>query len=162
MITNYLSPVEFELSINRIPNVEFFVQRAQIPGISIQPVVQPTRLNRVFHSPDEMQFNEFSVSFVVDERMQNWFEIFDWMVGLSFPKDHSEFSALKTSEYGLYSEIRLLVKNSNKKPNIQFIFHDAFPINISDIPLDTTSTDVIHPECSVSFQYDTFEYSIAP
>lgn len=162
MITNYLSPIEFELSITRIPNVEFFVQRASIPGISMQGAIQPTRFNNVYHSPDNLQFGEFNITFIVDERMRNWAEIFNWMNGLSFPRDHSEFIAQKEDDNGLYSDVRLLVKNSGKNPNVRFVFRDAFPINMSDIQLDTTQNDVIHPECSVSFQYDTFEFELEP
>jgi hypothetical protein len=156
MITNYLSPIEFEFSVKRLPNVSFFIQRATVPGISIASVQQPTPFNLVYHSPDKMDFQELQITFIVDEEMKNYSEIYNWMIGLAFPRSYSEFSSLRDDENGLYSDISLLVKNSHKNPNIQFTFINAFPTTLSEVQLDTTQTDVIYPEVSVSFRYDSF------
>ena len=39
---NFLSPVEFQLVLNRLPNVEFFLQGANIPGYNSQGTELPT------------------------------------------------------------------------------------------------------------------------
>lgn len=157
--TNFLSPLEFEFSIARLPNVAFFVQRATVPGISMSAVQQPGMFNPVFHSPDKLDFQELMITFTIDERMDNYLEIFDWMIGLSFPRSFGEYKELRDSEPSLYSDISLLVKTSHKNPNIQFHFTNAFPITLDAVPLDTTAGDVVYPEASVSFRYDTFSIS---
>lgn len=151
---NYLAPTAFELVIPNRPNVEFFVQRASIPGISMNPAKQPTRFNPVFHSPDNMQFSEFNVAFIVDERMANWIEIYNWMVGASFPRDGSEYDADNKAE------VSLLVKNSSYNPNVRITFQDAFPISMSEVQLDVTAQDILNPVCDVAFQYDHFSFSV--
>lgn len=159
-ITNYLSPLEFELTITRLPNVSFFLQRAAIPGIAASPVPQPSPFNPTFHTPDKLTFDELQITFIVDEKMRNWLEIFNWMNGMAKPRSFGEFKELNESPEGLYSDITLLIKNSNKNPNIQVDFVNAFPLNLSDIQLDTTQTDIVYPEATVSFRYDTFSVTV--
>jgi len=78
------------------------------------------------------------------------------MVGITFPENHEQFRDINESEEGLYSDIRLQIMNSKKNPNIELNFTNCFPINLSDVSLDITQQDVIYPEASVTFQYDTF------
>ena len=34
---------------------------------------------------DEVQFEEMSISFIIDENMKNWLSIYDWIIGLGAP-----------------------------------------------------------------------------
>lgn len=158
-LTNYLQPIEFELSIKRLPTVEFFVQRASIPGINMGFSTQPTPFNNVFHSPDKLEYQEFSATFIVDEKARNYIEIFDWMHGLAFPQEYRQYERLRDTDESLYSDIILSVKNSAKKPNIRVQFINAFPISISEVLLDTTQQDIIYPEATVTFKYDSFNFT---
>lgn len=81
------------------------------------------------------------------------------MHGLAFPQSFGQYNNLNESEPGLYSDIILLIKNSAKKPNLRIHFKNAFPISLSEVMLDTTQSDVIYPEASVSFKYDSFAIS---
>ena len=38
---DYASPIQFRFKMTKIPNVEFFVQTANIPGITLDEVQQP-------------------------------------------------------------------------------------------------------------------------
>jgi hypothetical protein len=159
MITNYFTPLEFVVTIKRMPNIEFFTQRATIPGISATPVQVPTPFNKMFETPDELQFNNFDFSFIIDEQMNNYLEVFNWMTGLTGPKDFNQFKNLKASSDGLISDVTIVVLNSSKNPSIRIDFKNCFPIALSDVVLDTTQSDVIYPEATVTFQYDYYEIS---
>ena len=37
IINNYLSPTNFTISIEKLPNVEFFTQKLQIPDVTVTP-----------------------------------------------------------------------------------------------------------------------------
>jgi hypothetical protein len=156
-ITNYLSPLEFVISVKRLPHVQFFTQRTAIPGISAQPVVQPTRFNPVFHTPDTMSFDNLNFSFIIDENMGNYIEVFQWLRNISFPESHAQFREVANSTDGLYSDISVLVLNSKKNPNIEIYYKNCFPISLSEVTLDTTSNDVTYPEATVVFQYDSYD-----
>lgn len=153
---NFLQPIEFEFSVKRIPNVEFSIQRASIPGINMSFATHPTPFNNVYHSPDKIEYQELNITFTVDEYANNFLEIFEWMHGLAFPQSYGQFKELQQSRDGLYSDITLMVKNSAKRPNLRINFVNAFPISLSEINLDTTNTDVIYPEATVTFKYDSY------
>jgi hypothetical protein len=157
MITNFFTPLEFLVTINRLPNVEFYTQRAVIPGISANPVSYPTRFNKMYETPDELTYNNFEFSFIIDENMNNFLEVFNWMVGLTAPTNGGQFKKLKESKDGLISDISIIVLNSNKNSSIKVIFKNCFPISLSEIILDTTQRDVEYPQATVSFQYDYYE-----
>jgi hypothetical protein len=156
IIPNFLSPIEFKVVIKRIPNVEFFTQRSMIPSISTNPIIQPTMFNPVFRTPDQVNFSNLDLTFIVDENMNNYIEIFDWMIAYAFPENHDQFKQLAESEEGLFSDISVIIMNSKKNSNIEATYKNCFPISLSDVQLNTTDQDVTYPEAVASFQYDTF------
>jgi hypothetical protein len=156
MITNYLSPLEFRVLIKRLPNVEFFTQRSMIPSISTTPVQQPTRFNPVFRTGDSVNFSNLDLTFIVDEEMRNYTEIFDWIISSTLPENHDQFRTLQRSDEGLFSDITIIILNSKKNANIEITYKKCFPISLSEISLNTTDSDVTYPEATATFQYDTF------
>ena len=76
MITNYFSPLEFVVTVKRLPNIEFFTQRTQIPGVSATPVAKPTPFNTMYETPDKLVYNNFDFSFIIDEKMNNYLEVY--------------------------------------------------------------------------------------
>jgi len=156
IVPNYFSPLEFRVSIKRLPNVEFFTQRSMIPSINTTPIQQPTRFNPIFRTPDQVSFSNLDLTFIIDEDMNNYTEIFDWMIASAFPENHEQFRRIADSEDGLFSDISVIVLNSKKNSNIEISYTNCFPISLSDIQLNTTDQDVTYPEATCSFQYDTF------
>lgn len=160
MITNYFSPLEFLVSIKRLPNVEFFTQRASIPSISATPVEIPNVFNRMYQTPDKLNYDNFNFSFIIDENMSNYLEVFNWMKGITFPENFNQFKTTNDSRDGIISDVTLVVLNSNKNGSIKIDFKNCFPIALSEVTLDTTQTDIIYPEATVTFQYDYFDIEL--
>jgi hypothetical protein len=156
MITNYLSPLEFVVSVKRLPNVQFFTQKAAIPGISLQPIERATPFKPLYETGDRLTYNELNLSFIIDERMDNFIEIFNWMHGIAFPQTFDQYKNLASSEEGLRSDISIVVHNSNKNPQIEIHFKDCFPINLGEVSLDTTLSDLQYPEATVTFTYNSY------
>jgi hypothetical protein len=157
MITNYFSPLEFIVSVKRLPHVEFFTQRTQIPGISAQPIEKPNPFNRTFQTPDKLTYNNFEFSFIIDEKMNNYIEVYNWIKGITFPQRFDQFKQINESKEGLISDISIIALNSNKNPSIEISFKNCFPIGLSEVTLDTTSSDIIYPQATATFQYDYYE-----
>lgn len=156
MITNYLSPLEFVVSVKRLPNVQFFTQKASIPSLNINPVDRATPFKMLHETGDKLTYGELNLSFIIDEKMNNYLEIYNWMLGIAFPEEFDQYKNLKESEYGTRSDISIIVMNSHKNPNIEVSFKDCFPISLGDVMLDTTSTDVQYPEASVTFIHNGY------
>ena len=43
---------------------------------------------------DKVTYQTLDVSFLVDENLNNYKEIHDWIIGLGFPQDHKQFKNL--------------------------------------------------------------------
>lgn len=156
MITNYFTTVEFLVTIKRLPEVEFFVQRTQIPGISANAPTSPSPFNRLVQTPDKLQYDPLELSFIVDEKMNNYLSVFSWIKGLTFPERYSQFKNLADSEHKIYSDISIVCLNSHKNPVLKIDFTDCIPVSLSLVNLDTTQTDVVYPEATVTFNYNYF------
>ena len=156
MINNYLSALEFEVTIQRIPNVEFFTQQINLPGVSSNPVETENPFNRLVWKPEKLQYAPLEISFIIDENMNNWMEIYRWMVGTTSPQNPKQFRDLKESKDGTVSDISVLILNNKKNANILFTYKDCFPFSLSPVNLDTKSPDVQHPKADVLFTYNYF------
>lgn len=156
---NYLSPLNYKFSVKKLPHVNFFLQKVNIPSINIQPTSSPNPFVAIPYSGDHIQFGTLSLSFKVDEKLENYKEIMNWMYGLGFPNDFKQYSDLqkknKTAD-GIVSDVSIIVTDSSKNPRYEFIFVDAFPTYLSDINLDTTSNDVDYVTVSSTFKYTYF------
>jgi hypothetical protein len=157
MITNFFTPLEFLVSIKRLPNVEFYTQQATIPGISASAIQRPTMFNKVYETPDELTYNNFEFSFIIDENMNNFLEVFNWMTSITAPKNFDQYKQLKYSDNGIISDVTIIVLNSKKNNSIKINFKNCFPVSLSDIDLDTTRNDIEYPKATVTFQYDYYE-----
>jgi hypothetical protein len=147
-----------------LPNVNFFAQKANIPGLSIAGT--PEQANPFVAIPyygDHAQFNELEVTFRVDENLQNFLEIQNWIRALTFPEDFAEFAALfkaqKGSGDGLKSDASLIITTNGKNPNFECVFEDIFPISISDLVFDTTDESVNYLDATVQFRYTLYKIS---
>ena len=122
MITNYLSPSSFIISIERLPNVEFFTQKVNIPDVSGSPQQLNTPLGLIYDSPSQLQYSDLDVTFIVDEDMKNYLEILNWLEGMGSPNSTDQYKKLKASDEGVQSDITIVINNNHKNPNIKFNF----------------------------------------
>jgi hypothetical protein len=156
MVTNFMSPIEFVVVVKRLPNVQFFTQTVNIPSISMQLIEQANPFKPIPVPGDRAIYGELSLSFIIDESMSNYIEVHNWIKGLTFPNNFEQNDNLKNSQYGLLTDISIIIMNSHKNPNINVSFQDCFPVNLSDVTLDTTQSDVVYPQATVTFTFKDF------
>lgn len=155
-VNNYFSPISFKVVIDRLPNTEFFTQRALIPSVLATPVPKSTPIGTVYETPDRLIYSEFDLGFIIDEDMKNYKEILDWIKGVTSPETTNQFRDLKKSDDGIKSDISMVINNSHKNGNKKYVFTDCIPIALSSISLDVRSTDIIYPEATATFRYNYF------
>ena len=155
--TSFLSPIGFKFQLNNFPEVNYFCQAATLPGISISAIDIPTPLKTIAFAGDEVQFEELSIRFIVDENMKNWLSIYDWIIALGVPtiKDREKLIKLQNEGTERTSAV-LTVLTSNMNAQINFYFNEVWPMNLSSIEFNTTATDVDYVTANVSFRYDTY------
>lgn len=158
---NYLSPLTFEFSIKRAPNVNFFIQSVSLPGIMLDQVETANPFVQIPRTGDHIYYEELGIQFKVAEDLSNWLELHDWIKGTGFPDDHTQYADLASGNrmlgLGLKSDIALLIANSNKNLSIEIYFKDAFPISISALQFDTTNQDVNYLDAFSSFRYTSYD-----
>ena len=158
---NFLSPLNFKFSIKKSPNMNFFLQKVNLPSITQDVIVIPTNFNPLYNSGTTLQYGDLNVTFKVDEDLTNYFEIHNWMRFGSLVENFDDYSKLaKVPDYtgeGMTSELSLIVLNSAKKPNYEFTFQDGFPIYLSELDFDSTMDDVDYMTATATFKYTLFE-----
>ena len=92
---NYLSPIGFKFSITKIPKVDFFSNSASIPGINLGFALQPTYLKDAPVPGDKLTYSDLTLSFFVDENLENYMQVHNWLTGLGYPEDVQQFMDLK-------------------------------------------------------------------
>ena len=157
MQQNFLSPIGFRFVIKRLPNVAFFVQSVSIPGISGGPAAVPTPFRDIRFTGDKIRFEPFTVNVRLDENMDSYREMYNWLIASTKGNSYEQFKNLQESEYGIYSDASLVILNSRSNPNIEFQFKDVFPVSLGSLNFDTTQGDVNYISCDMTFEYNGFE-----
>ena len=92
-----------------------------------------------------VEYDQFSISFIVDEEMKNYIEMFNWI------KDN-RIGAPKIKD------ITLSILSNKSTTNKQILFHDAFPVSLGELSFSTQDTSVEYITCDVTFRYNIFEF----
>jgi hypothetical protein len=157
---NFLSPLNFKFVMKRAPYVNFFVQKVTIPGVALASVTTPNPLLRIPEPGDQLDFEELSISFRVDEDLNNYLEIQNWLRAIG-KQSFEQYSAIsRIPSYvgdSIKSVISLTVLSSAKRPNYEITFEDAFPTRISSIEFDTSREDIEYIEADASFRFTKYE-----
>lgn len=157
---NQLESKSIELILDRTPNVDYFCTSASIPGISSTAARQYTPFTDIKVTGDKLVFQPLIINFIVDEEMNNWNEIFDWMVSYAHPTEFEEYQNNQVTQNNLYSSkksgAKLLIPNNKYNKKHEFTFTDVFPIDMSDIVIDTQIDGTTVVVCTVTFEYTTY------
>jgi len=158
MITNYLSPTGFDVSIALLPSTEFFCQSIRIPEIGGTPPGMGSPLRQTYNLPDQLLYGDFQLDFIVDENMNNYIEILNWLEAYGSPQSSEQYVAWQNQNGSFTADVTVIIQNSRKNPNMKFTFFDAFPTSLEGLELSLT-TEPAPVTCSVGFRYESFELS---
>ena len=160
---NFLSPLGYKFTISKLPNLEYFVQSFNVPQIGLNETRDiQTPFNKIIVPGDHLTWNQFSVTFKIDEDMYSYFELYDWMVGIGKPDNFGQYAALanagKTTGQGVQVDADLVILNGTMNPNIKLTFYDIIPVTLSGFKFDSTLTNVDYITASASFKYREYVY----
>ena len=161
---NFLSPIGFKFLLDRAPKTIFFCQEANIPSISLGSVDIATPF-KAYPIDGNITYGGLELSFLVDEDLDNYLEIHNWIRALGVPdnfEERSEFIRLNTNSRELkkkvqFSDGTLQVLNNNLNANFDVVYKDLFPVELSTLNFNVTADDVQYFTAQVSFQYTVYE-----
>ena len=159
---NFLQPQGFRFQVARAPKVTFFGNAVNIPGMTLRTTVQTTPGLEDIPLPGEIiDFEDLNLRFLVDEDLQNYQEIQNWMRGLGFPESLQEIYDLQNENsvlnrektMNIYSDGTLTILDAMQNENFKVKFSDLFPFSLSTIQFDATMADTEYFTAEVSFKY---------
>ena len=167
---NYLSPVNFEFQVNKLPKTRFFCTGVTLPGINFSEALHATTLAINSYLPgDRIEFDPLVVKFVVDEDMKNYQEVYNWIMQLGPGYDTSDFTSLvdvKKNIEGkfssanfedMYSDATLIINTSSNNANVEFMFEDLFPTSLGSIEFTSDADGVEYAICDLTMRFTLFK-----
>ena len=175
-VFDYASGTQWRLAFNRTPKTTWFCTAANLPGVTLGEAMYPTPMQDTYISGDKLTFETLNITFLVDEELQNYRELWDWIVGIGFPKSHSQWTSVLTKGAGttlmsatsktataaeaqLYSDATMIIYNSKNIPKLNVNFKDMFPTSLSALEYSQESTDVEYFKAAASFRFLYYEFT---
>jgi hypothetical protein len=158
---NFLSPVGFNFVLSKEPKVSFFCNSARIPEISLGTAIQPSYLKDIDVPGDKLTYGDFSLRFLVDENLNNYMAIHNWLTGLGYPETTQDFKDLITESEiqdpkKQFSDGSLHILNSNYRDVAIVKFKDLFPIYLTSLEFEASDSDVSYFTAEVTFKYTVY------
>lgn len=156
--TNFLSPIGFTLGIVHLPGIGFKTQRCNLPGITLGTTLQYTPFTDMTGPGDKIQFEPFTIDFMIDETMANYLAIWGWIIGLGFPNNYTEFIDGPNRNLVHTSDGFLQILGSDNVVIKTVKFVDMFPTNLTAVSFQSTDSDVNYIQATATFEYTTFKF----
>jgi len=159
---NFLSPVGFKFTLAKYPKVSFFCNSSRIPEISLGTAIQPSYLKDLDVPGEKLTYGDLTISFLVDEGLENYMAVHNWMTGLGFPETTQQFKNLTTNDDGIrdlkeqYSDGSLSILNSNYRATANVKFKDLFPVSLTSLEFDSSVTDIQYFTAEATFKYTVY------
>ena len=159
---NFLAPVGFKFSLSKFPKVDFFCNSARIPEITLGTAIQPSYLKEIDIPGEKLIYGDLSIRFLVDEQLENYVAVHNWLTGLGFPETPQQFIDKTTDRDGLrdfqeqFCDGSLHILNSNYNDVAIVKFRDIFPTSITSLDFDATETDINYFTAEATFKYVIF------
>jgi len=138
---NPLADVQFRFDVAALPKTSFFVQSVNLPGVALEgAVISTPQLQNFSRHTGIITYDPLNVTFLIDEYLKNWQEVFQWMVG----------------EENKYTSAVLTILSSSMNPTMELHFKDIFPTSLSEVSFDSTTTDPTYQVATVNFNYTEY------
>tara|TARA_A100001011_G_C13976225_1_gene701368 strand:+ start:60 stop:608 length:549 start_codon:yes stop_codon:yes gene_type:complete len=159
---DYASPTQFRLQITRLPNVEYFIVAANIPDVSFSGEAEVnTPFKTFYNAGDILEYGDLTVKFMVNESLENWEEIYNWIKGIGFPHDRKEYPAMiagsELDPKKLFSEATLTILTNKNNPVMQVVYKNLYPSALTGIEYDVQQTDTLSMASTATFKFSDIE-----
>lgn len=165
---NYLQPTGFAINISRehYPNLQYFCQSVQHPGIDVASVEMPFRRVNVPFPGDKLEFGLVSFTFLLDEDLQGYLEMYQWLrrqVEDDYATSTQSLLNTKTGGTSIFTEIpteadiTVSILDSYNNVSKQIKYFSAFPTSISTIELSALRADPEPITFDSTFRFAYFE-----
>ena len=159
---NFLSGVGFKFNLSKFPKVDFFSNSARIPELNLELTRQASYLKNIDVPGERLTYGDLTLRFLVDENMENYISVYNWLKGLGFPETTQEYKDLTTDKDGqrdnkeAFCDGTLRILNSNYREVAKVKFTDLFPTSLTSLDFDATNTDIQFFTAEATFKYTIY------
>ena len=165
-VIDYAQNSQYRVILPNFPISEYFCTEMNVPGVTMTQVDRPSSLTNIPMVGDQLAYENFTMTFIVDEELKNFQEIYDWMVNMGFPYKHSQYKSKERADgmdqrkgdRVLYDDLLITILSSKNNPVVRCKLFEAFPISLSGLTYTQTNPDVEYLTASVEFAYMYYEF----
>lgn len=162
----YRETSNWQLIFDKYPEMTFYVKSCPIPGVSIGVMDLPTPYYRMKQPGTSVEFDDVSLSLILDEQLIVYETLFNWMMSLKplTLNDSTTDTAIKsriekyTGDMFSNAKISLFSNNFTEIYKTINIYH-LWPNSLSTIDLSNEDTESVVLTFEVIFSYAYFNIS---
>lgn len=161
---NLLQTTKFLLTFGRLPNVQFFCQKVNLPGGYLDDIIHPTPFSDLHTPGNKIHYDPVEIEFLVNEDLSSWYEIYEWLRAMTFPENFEEYKNLRNlspllqnAKKPQYSDGSLQILSAMNNTKITIDFYDMFPERLSGIDFSTMDENTTPIVSSASFRFSYFK-----
>ena len=149
-----------------------------MPGISAGVVTRATPFKDIPLVGDKLTYENLSITFQVDEYLENYVSLHNWMKGIGFPTERQEFRTFRdvtsntpasgktppvdlvgkaVPDKALYSDAYLMVLSNKNNPIVEVNFQNVFPVSLGALEFTQSVTDIEYMTATAEFAYQIYE-----
>lgn len=151
---NILYSTHYIFNISRISTVSYFCQEVELPGARITAIVQPTIFNPIKRPGGAIEHDFLRIKFLVDEKMDSWKELFNWINECS---DYVDFSKYLPPSEHFAQNATVFALNSNNQPQSLCKFTNLFPVSLGSLKWKSTDPRTEQIYCDAMFAFTSYE-----
>lgn len=161
LIQNTMSGTNFKFVLHKSDTkiYNWMVQAPTLPDISIS-TAKATSSPKVASwelAGTGMAYERLTVRFLMDENLEAWQEIYQWLKEIVDPYNPQPTELLNQAEST--ASIHVLTNNHSPSGKV-FTFRRLFPVRLGGIEYDSTSHDSNIVSCVATFAYDVYDLEI--
>lgn len=161
-----LSPNGFMFNISKLPDISYFCQQVNLPGITVGAPEFGNPFNSQPIPGDSLTYDQLTVQFLVDSDMNNYKAIYNWIIALGFPQSYDQYiNFVNADQRGAlselarnYSDATLQILSGTNSPSQIVQFFDMFPVAIDSVVFESTNQDVQYIVGNATFRYGYYKF----
>ena len=163
---NPLSPNGFQFNITKLPDLTFFAQQVNLPGLTFGDPMQTNPFASVAIPGDHITYDTLNVQYIIDSELKNYLGIYNWLIALGFPQTYDQYTNFVGQQAAnLYSELaknysdatlEILTPTNTTAARIHFV--DVFPTSLDSMIFSSANQDVQYLIGNVTFRYSYYKF----
>lgn len=153
MTQQFFSPVGFRFTTEMLPNLSDWIQQIDVPSLSIASTKVATPFVPVNVAGDSLVYDDLAIQFKLDEDLDVYSDIVEWMQAITFPKDHESYRLWVEKRGSVKGTGMLTLLNAKYNSIARYQFEDLTPTFLSGFYLQTDVQGIDYLSCVVRFSY---------